>query len=85
MIAFRKFKNAPSEFWAFVRFTSEALGYSERGTNIVKEYSYSDIDKICRQYNVNASDDLIRETLEYSHYRADTLNSFVETMLMDAQ
>ena len=85
MIAFREFENAPTEFWAFVRFVSETLGYSERGASVVKEYSHGEIDGICRQYNVNASDNLIRDTIEYSRMRADMLNNFVENMLMDAR
>lgn len=85
MKSFKEFKGVTSEFWAFVRFVSETLGYSERGMNVVKEYSFEEIAEVCDKYNVNASQKLIENAVFYSKLRAGLLNNFVESMLMDAQ
>ncbi len=85
MIAFKEFEKEPTEFWAFIRFVSETLGYSKREAHIVKDYTYDEISKICRKYRVNASDDLVNKAVTYSRMRANMLNHFVESMLMDAQ
>ena len=85
MMPFKEFENAPKEFWAFIRFISETLGYSVRGTSIVKKFSYDEIYNLCLQNNVNFSINLIQNAVLYSSIRADMLNNFVETMLMDAQ
>jgi hypothetical protein len=82
--AFEEFQNAPAEFWAFVKFVSESLGYTERGHGIVKQYSYDEISCLCREYNVNASSSLIDDTIYYTNLRADMLNNFVQSMLMSA-
>ena len=85
MKAFREFENASTEFWAFVKFISETLGYSERGSGIVKAYTYDEISDTCMHYRINASENLISDTIKYSNMRADMLNNFVESKLMDAR
>lgn len=86
-----KFVNLPDEFWANLKLVSQRLGYAEKGTGHVKVY---DKDKILELYETEKLDahwlfnqpfcnstigDLI---LEYSTYRAEVLNSFVEKKLM---
>jgi hypothetical protein len=88
MRAFEEFRNMDQSFWAFVKFTSEKLGYSVRGANYVKGvkgYSPEEINWLCRQEEINASAELIHATSVYSCMRADMLNDFVESHLMDAE
>ena len=59
MLAFREFENMDPAFWAFVKYISENLGYSKRGSGFVKSYSYKKVSKLCKQNNINASDELI--------------------------
>lgn len=84
MQAFEKFKNMDPSFWAFVKYISEKLGYTERGTDCVKTYGLREIQQLCIEDDINASGELIQNTCEYVQMRAAVLNSFVQTMLMDA-
>lgn len=84
MQAFKEFKNMNPSFWAFVKYVSENLGYSERGTGIVKTYGLREVKQLCLNNNVNASDELIQTTCTYVQMRASLLNNFVESMLMNA-
>lgn len=74
MKPFFEFRNMDASFWAFVKFVSENLGYTERGTGLVKEYSTYEIDEICTQRSIHASDDTISNVALYSRMRADLLN-----------
>lgn len=85
MRAFTNFKNKDASFWAFVKFVSENLGYTKRGEGIVKEYTVSAIKNLCEKRGINASEEVIASTSQYSKMRADLLNKIAETMLMDAQ
>ncbi len=84
MQAFKEFKNMDPSFWAFVKYVSENLGYSERGTGIVKTFGLREVKQLCFNNNVNACDELIQNTCAYIEKRASLLNNFVESMLMNA-
>lgn len=84
MLAFREFENMDPAFWAFVKYISENLGYSERGSGSVKCYSLREIHRLCEANRVNASDRLIEAACDYIQMRASLLNNYVESMLMDA-
>jgi hypothetical protein len=84
MLPFEEFHNQSCEFWAFIRFITENLGYTNRGEKIAKEYTNKEIQSLCSKYHVNTTDELINYAVQYSHLRADLLNNFVEAMLMDA-
>lgn len=85
MQAFNRFRDMDASFWAFVKFVSENLGYTERGEGLVKKYPISTIKALCEEYSINASVEVIISAAQYSKMRADLLNGFAEKMLMDAQ
>ncbi|WP_346026740.1 DUF7687 domain-containing protein [Beduinella massiliensis] len=85
MQAFKVFKGMDASFWAFVKFISENLGYTERGEGLVKEYSISTIKALCEERGINASEEVIVNVAQYSKLRADLLNGYAKNMFMDAQ
>lgn len=85
MKAFDRFQDMDSSFWAFVKYISENLGYTKRGEGLVKEYPINTIKTLCVERDINASDDTITKAAQYSKMRADLLNRFAESMLMDAE
>lgn len=85
MKAFNNFKDMDASFWAFVKFVSENLDYTERGEGFVKRYSIDTIRALCEEHGINASEEVIAGTAQYSKMRADLLNNFAQKMLMDAQ
>ncbi|MGN8697761.1 DUF7687 domain-containing protein [Bacillota bacterium HCP3S3_F1_1] len=85
MQAFEQFQGMDASFWAFVKYISENLGYTERGEGVVKKYPISEIKALCRERGINASEDIIINAAQYSKMRADLLNRFAESMLMDAE
>ena len=48
MQAFEQFQGMDASFWAFVKYISENLGYTERGEGVVKKYPISEIKALCR-------------------------------------
>ncbi len=85
MKAFKEFVGAPSELWAFVRFISESLGYTDRRRGVVNAYSIEDIQELCEVTGFNASFEMINAASDYSFMRADLLNNYVSRQLMDAR
>lgn len=85
MKAFNNFKDMDASFWAFVKFVSENLGYTERGKGFIKSYLIDTIRALCEEHGINASEEVIAGTSQYSKMRADLLNNFAQKMLMDAQ
>lgn len=85
MRAFTEFADMPSEFWAFVKFVSEMLGYTVRREGIVRTYSEHEIVELCKEKNTFVSNRLIRQAIRYFDMRADLLNNFAKEMLMDAE
>lgn len=84
MIAFEEFRNMPEDFWAFVKYISENLGYTKRGSG-VKSYSVREIEKLCKRDGICADPKEIQAAANYSCKRADLLNNFVESWLMTAE
>ncbi len=84
MQAFDSFRSKDASFWAFVKYISENLGYTERGKGLVKKYPISEIKLLCTEHNINASEETIINAMKYSEMRADLLNKYAETMLMDS-
>lgn len=85
MRAFDEFKDMDVSFWAFVKYVSETLGYTERKEGLVKKYPIGTIRKLCKERGINASEDDIINVAQYSKMRANLLNRFAENMLMDAE
>ena len=85
MKAFPEFIDMPAEFWAFVRFVSEMLGYTDRKCGTVRTYSEDQIKKLCREKDIFVFDKLLWQAIRYFNLRADLLNNFAENMLMDSK
>lgn len=85
MKAFNEFIDAPAELWAFVRFVSESLGYTDRRNGIVNSYTVEEIEELCAHCNVNAPRQMIIDASDYSFMRADLLNDYIQNQLMDAE
>ena len=85
MKAFNRFESMDASFWAFVRYISEALGYTDRRVGIVKEYSIVEIKELCDKQRITATKGLIIEASRYSQMRAELLNEYAKRMLMDAE
>lgn len=85
MKAFNQFQNMDPSFWAFIKFVSEHLGYTERGEGNVKKYPVNRIKDLCVEQDIHATDDIIIKAAQYSAMRANLLNDFAEHMLMSAE
>ena len=85
MRAFSEFQNMSIEFWAFVRFVSEKLGYTKRKKDAVRTYSKKRIKELCEQENIKVSVGMLEQAICYFDMRADTLNDVVKNMLMSAE
>ena len=83
MQAFSEFRDMPSSFWAMVKFVSQELGYTKRG--VVRTYTEEEIANLLQSYGLRTDRRQIRNIVEYSQLRADTLNDFVRNNLMNAQ
>lgn len=84
MRPFGDFQNMDPAFWAFVKYVSEAIGYTARGENAVRAYTAAEIGRLCRREDISVSADTAANAARYSQMRADILNGFAERMLMDA-
>lgn len=85
MRAFSEFVGMPAEFWAFVKFVSEMIGYTDRREGVVCTYSEKQIRELCKEKNTYVSDRLLRQAIRYFNMRADLLNNYAQTMLMNAE
>ena len=85
MQAFNEFIHKDASFWAFIKFISETLGYTERSQGIVKAYTVAELQSLCRKYNVNTDFQTINDAVMYSEMRAELLNNFAEPSLMNAE
>ena len=56
MKPFNEFRNKDASFWAFIKFISETMGYTDRRCSTVKSYSEKEIRGLCQKHNINISD-----------------------------
>jgi len=59
------------EFWSFIRYASQMLGYSSRGKKTLRRYSESDIVSLAKQQNF--SKNLVNKVHRYLNYRSECL------------
>lgn len=85
MQAFAEFQNMSADFWAFIKFISEMLGYTQRKQGTVRSYSLDEIQRLCQDQNVSVSPYHLRKAMEYCEQRANLLNNLVQDFLMDAK
>ena len=55
MKPFNEFRNKDASFWAFIKFISETMGYTDRRCSTVKSYSEKEIRGLCQKHNINIS------------------------------
>lgn len=87
-----RFINQTISFWAYVRSISESLGYSDRRTGRVRDPSIPDmfaaLQKLGQPTDLLGSptdpSSMAKKLKEYFTFRANTLNSRVESDLMTA-
>lgn len=84
MQAFPEFKEMPQSFWAMVKYISQTLGYTIKGSGIVRTYSVDEIDSVISQNGMVINFDTVLSLKEYFDKRADILNNTVLYNLMDA-
>jgi hypothetical protein len=89
-----RFLSQPKPFWAYVRVISEAVGYTARKTGQVVVPAFHQITNAleqigCRTSHVTDGQGRLTEfgqtLLDYFAYRANVLNSFVASHLMDVE
>ena len=78
MRAFEEFGGMDSSFWAFIKYISETLGYTKRGSGRVKSYSSMEIRRLCREDNTTTNRSLINAAVKYSELRTNLLNDLAE-------
>lgn len=84
MRAFEQFYGMREDFWAFIKYISENLGYTKRGVG-VKCYTETEIRNLCKKNGILAETWEIQAAVEYTKMRANLLNNFVEKMLMTGE
>jgi hypothetical protein len=88
----RRFGKLDKTFWANVRTISEALGYTNRETKQIKVYSIAEMQQAMLNVGLNTIHLIVGGTItplgqmlhSYFEYRANVLNTHVESRLMDA-
>ncbi len=79
----QKFIDRTARFWAHAKFLSEKVGYSHRGSGLLRTYNATDAMAALRDRNLTADNDLLADVLSYLNWRADILNNRVKPMFMD--
>lgn len=88
----KRFLLQPKRFWANVRTLSQAIGYTERGTQRIKVFTPEQIRAALTKLGLNPEpvvdphdrpSEFGKLLIAYSKYRARVLNTFVEPRLMD--
>lgn len=76
------FSNLSNDFWGYIRFLGDRLGYSnyKKATTI---YSKEQILSCFNGYDIKISEPMLDRVIEYTQYRKDVLNDFVQNKLMD--
>lgn len=81
MKAFEEFKREDRSFWFFIRFITERLGYSRQGAVIA--YTKEQIYDLCDKENIEIDPDQLNKSVLYCQMRADLLNNFIASNLMN--
>ncbi len=88
-----RFVEQPKTFWANVRTIGEQVGYTVRGEGVIRVPTLPEMVAALESINLSGRHlvdvrgkptALGQRLLDYYHFRADVLNSFVEPRLMDA-
>lgn len=71
----------PSEFWALVKYASEALGYSDRKRKTLKSYKIKELEKLGKENNLDQA--ISSQVFEYMNYRSQIISNEVKPNLMN--
>lgn len=85
MKAFPEFASESRSFWAFIKFVSEKLGYTNRKTKLVSSFSPEEIAQLCYDENIIVTDEIIFKAAQYIHMRAYAINNYIRNNLMNAE
>lgn len=89
-----KFAQLPKPFWAVIKSISPVLGYTVRGEGLVKSHSIENIVSAFRKLNLEPNliidntqnpTEFGQSIYSYFNFRAQILNEYVETKLMDVE
>lgn len=82
MQANKHFTSLGADFWGYIRFLGDTLGYSKKRKIIT--YSKQNIIDCLNENNLTISEDMLNEVVNYLDYRKEILTNFVEPHLMNA-
>ena len=85
MRPFSEFVTEGGSFWAFVKFITEKLGYTDRRSGLIKSYTYQEIVNLCNSLDIPATESLIERAKRYCEARANVINNTVQYNLMNAE
>jgi len=77
------YKDKPLNFWGYVKFLSDKLGYSDRKTSLLKQYSLQDCTFILKKFDIKFELDELNQIVNYLNYRSNILNNAVQHQLMN--
>lgn len=89
-----RFVSQPKHFWANIRLISQQVGYSVRQQGLIKVPTLSEMKAALNGRGLEAHHIVNGQNnptefgtvlAEYFHHRADVLNTFVESSLMDVE
>lgn len=88
-----RFQNQPKHFWANVRTISQEIGYTAQGEKVVKVPTLAEIQNAFEKIGLSVDHittsgqltDFGKNLFDYFSHRADVLNTFVESRLMNTE
>ena len=83
MKANKEFKNLSNDFWGNVQFISDRLGYSERNSGNLLNYSKETIHNLFKNNKLIIDDNMLDRVVAYLKYRKNVLTNKVKPYLMD--
>lgn len=81
----KKYLGRSIRFWAHAKFLSEQLGYSERKSKILREYSAKEAAALLETSDLAVDDDLVEDVVAYLNWRAKILNEYVGPLFMNRE
>lgn len=76
-----KYKDLDNDFWGYIRFIGDKLGYSKNSQII--NHSKADIISCLQQYKLDIPEKILSLVLDYLSYRNDVLTNYIRPHLMN--
>lgn len=77
-----RFSHLSTDFWGYIRFLGDRIGYSDRKTKEIKIYTKDQILNCLKTNNLKITDEMLNKIVEYSQYREDVLDHYVKDKFM---